>query len=364
MIDFITNLLGPLFTIVLVVLLVRAFLGIRGRVVEGPECRGCGYNRTGLPNESPCPECGAEQKYPGSVLHIRKRRTARSAKRIAVDLLMIVGVVGLAYGLVKLDDYRLGYYRGFIDDVRDGDLAAMRAHLDRYPELAEGRFRYDGDVNDPGGPLVYAVHSDSPDKKKMIELLLDHGADPSVPRFAGALRYAIETNDHALAVLLFDKGLFLEASESGDNTDLLEYAAGRRGCDLPIIKLMLAHGAAPNRYAHRPPIAEALFRRDKEQVIDALLDAGADPNLEDHQGYTPIFIAVQHGRVDGVKLMIDAGADLNVLYADRMSPLDQAYLYIDSGSHRGQDHEAIAKLLEAHGAKRAEQIKQDIDATP
>ena len=63
MIEFITNLLGPLFAFSLLLLAVRAYLGMRGRVIKTPECKRCGYNRTGLPNESDCPECGAEKEY-------------------------------------------------------------------------------------------------------------------------------------------------------------------------------------------------------------------------------------------------------------------------------------------------------------
>lgn len=181
MIDFLTSLLGPAFTIALLALGVRAWAGIRGRKVVGPECKSCGYSREGIPNETPCPECGKKQKYPGSILHISKSKIVRSPKRIATDLSLIVMVIGIAYGSIKLDDYRLNYYNGFREAIQNGQLQVVESYLDHYPELAEGRFRYVSGFNDAGGPLFLSIYSSSPNKELLIELLLQHGADPNLP---------------------------------------------------------------------------------------------------------------------------------------------------------------------------------------
>ena len=179
MIDYITGLLGPIFTIALLALGFRAWLGIRGQRITGRQCKDCGYSRVGISIETPCPECGMKQKYPGSILHIRKRKTVRNYKRIAADLLIIVAVIGIAYGSIKLDDYRLGYYNRFVESVRNGDLQTVEHYLDRYPELAEGRFRYVSQFNDSGGPLTYAINSNSQKKAELITLLLLNGANPN-----------------------------------------------------------------------------------------------------------------------------------------------------------------------------------------
>lgn len=48
----------------------------------------------------------------------------------------------------------------------------------------------------------------------------------------------------------------------------------------PLVSLLIAHGANPNRLNDRgqSPLAGAVFKSEKE-VIQALLDGGADPDL-------------------------------------------------------------------------------------
>ncbi len=40
-----------------------------------------------------------------------------------------------------------------------------------------------------------------------------------------------------------------------------------------------------------------------------LLDAGADPNATDYEGWTPLYLAVYNGRTEFAKLLLEAGAD-------------------------------------------------------
>lgn len=306
MIDFLTGLLGPLFTIALLTLSLRAWLGISGKRITGPECKACGYCRVGISNETPCPECGKEQKYPGSILHIRKRKTVRSPMRIATDLLLIVLVIGVAYATIKLDDYRLNYYQGFADAIRDGDTQAVTDYLNRYPELAKGRFRYANNINDPSGPLVYATHADPQDVKAMVALLLKHGADPNASQHGSAFRFAIDTDDLKLAQILVNAGFTIDP-----DVDWLRLAVKHGWQNVKMVQYLLDQGMDPNHSDGIAPLQVAMNRRDNLLVMRMLLDAGADPNLPNKNGYTTLMYAVTGKRVDCVRLLLDVGADVN-----------------------------------------------------
>lgn len=322
--EYITDMLGPLFTIALAVLSVRLWRGVRGRVVTGPECRACGYSRVGLPHSVPCPECGTEQKYPGSVLHIRKRKTVRNSKRITIDSLLMLSVIAIAYGSIKLDDYRLGYYPEFIDAVRAGNLTKVEDYLNHYPELARGRFRYNTGLNNPGGPLVTAAYSQNKNAKEMVVLLLEHGADPNAPIYKEPFRFAMQHSDLELAEKLFEAGLNLSTDPQTSKTDMLGLAVGIYNCDLPFIELMLLNGADPNQHNGRPAITSANDHTNSTAVIKLLLDYDADPNRLDNNGLPPIYQCILRCDPPAAQALIDAEADLRFSHPDYGTPLRYA----------------------------------------
>lgn len=65
----------------------------------------------------------------------------------------------------------------------------------------------------------------------------------------------------------------------------------------PLVKLLLSHGADPNRLNDRgqSPLAGAVFKNE-ESVIEALLEGGADPDI----GEPSALDAVGIFKLDGV----------------------------------------------------------------
>jgi hypothetical protein len=70
-------------------------------------------------------------------------------------------------------------------------------------------------------------------------------------------------------------------------------------------------------------------------VVDALLEAGADPAARDEAGYTPLLLAAERGDLDVVKRLLRAGADPGSECGD-VSPL--------AAARRGPHHRVVALL--------------------
>jgi ankyrin repeat protein len=61
------------------------------------------------------------------------------------------------------------------------------------------------------------------------------------------------------------------------------------------------------------------------QEMKRLIDAGADPNAQDDNGWTPLHIAAQESSLDAVRLLLDAGANPNVRNSGGQTPLSPAF---------------------------------------
>jgi ankyrin repeat protein len=113
------------------------------------------------------------------------------------------------------------------------------------------------------------------------------------------------------------------------------HSAAKRG-DVQAVRKLLAEGsdlAALNKDSK--PVLWMAVRGGNIEVVRLLLDAGADPSLQDprvgtplHLAYrldeTPIWQAVRRRRVSVVRLLLDRGADPNHVWADGSTVLHMA----------------------------------------
>jgi uncharacterized protein len=77
------------------------------------------------------------------------------------------------------------------------------------------------------------------------------------------------------------------------------------------------------------PLHVAAIRGDVA-MIRALLDAGAEINVNGELGYTPLHEAVEQGHAEAVRVLVERGASKDVLTEDGQSPLETAALSGDA----------------------------------
>lgn len=93
------------------------------------------------------------------------------------------------------------------------------------------------------------------------------------------------------------------------NQKLIEAAKAN---DTATTKSLLASGADPNALdAKKTPVLLLAITQD-DAVADALLKAGAKPDLTDSMGVTPLMQAAWYGKVATVKALLDHGANPNL----------------------------------------------------
>jgi ankyrin repeat protein len=190
-----------------------------------------------------------------------------------------------------------------------GDTALMRAALDADVEMMHVLVESGADVQlrgqDGTAPLLRTTH----DLEKM-RLLLDRGAP--VDDFVMVAAASVPGSRGALELLLAHGG---NARGAMPVYTALMAAAGHG--DLDAVKCLLEHGA--NVKAKTPTGFTALIGAalsGNAKVVALLLERGADPNavckLERGILQTPAGVAASMGHADCLRLLMAAGADVNV----------------------------------------------------
>ena len=203
--------------------------------------------------------------------------------------------------------------------VEHGHLEAARCLLDNGAPVNER----DGTNQ---APLHYALARTS---APLVALLLERGANAADPRRDGELpiQAAAKAGASDLAKLLLDHKANPSATGPDGRTPLhIAVAAG----NLDLAKLVIGYKAALNArdgtgvaplhlaidgYVSGTLDASSGVDRSAAfgQMVQMLLDAGADPNLASDAGRLPLQQAVAGGSATMAKLLLDKGANVNAV---------------------------------------------------
>lgn len=186
-------------------------------------------------------------------------------------------------------------------------------------------------------PLYFAA---TENRLPMVRLLLKYHADPDDLQTEGqSMLFHILTETNILAALL-EAGAKADVSRP-DGWTLLAAAVDRR--NVTAVRLLLQSKADPNRLQMNGP--SILFSALSEtNILEALLDAGAnvDPAAKDDSNWTPLGAAARNNNVAAVKILLEHGANPNVRNANGATPLH--------GAVYGPADRAVFELLLAYHA--------------
>jgi uncharacterized protein len=213
---------------------------------------------------------------------------------------------------------------GLVKAVHSGDLQTVRALL-----------KSGADVNARSGdgstPLLAAAHAGRVDvaralvaAKAAVDVANDFGVTP--------LLAASRNGDAAMVEVLLRAGADPSRAHPEGETPLL--SAARAG-SVPTLRLLLARGADVNA-AEKFQQTTALMWAAAEghlDVVDLLLEAGADPNRQGHVtslatrhnadhptgGFTALMFAARSGNEALVRRLLARGANLNLKNGDSAS---------------------------------------------
>jgi ankyrin repeat protein len=231
-----------------------------------------------------------------------------------------------------------------------GDIDRVRDLLRQDPSLANKVGAYEGYYLGAGAPLSNAAAAGRMD---IVQLLLDHGADPNLPEEqvaprGKALYSAVYHGHYEIAKLLLEHGAFPNppVESSGDAL----WISQQWRPDKRMEQLLLSFGAQPTKghadedwtddaqnWLLISPLHQAARKGDVAQA-KKLLDAGADLSARDeHLSSTPLGWAAKFGQVEMVKFLLERGAP-------KIHPDDPPWATPMAWAQK-RGHDAIASLL-------------------
>jgi len=180
---------------------------------------------------------------------------------------------------------------------------------------------------------------------------IDKVVPSSYGRGATVLQLAARYNELEVLQGLLQAGADPNAKQNSNNMDQTALHEAVRLGYLEVVKALIAKGAdtnQPDKYGNTPFHLAAIH--DKVKVLQALLEAGADPNAKNSKtGLTALHEAVEEGHLEVIKELIAKGADINQTDNKGNTPLHTAVSITFSSlpmGASGEDLEArIDKVL-------------------
>lgn len=242
-------------------------------------------------------------------------------------------LIGAGADVNASDRFNNGVPLGKAVDIADPEdrYAAVKVLIDAGANVNVGNYRT---------PLMEAV---SKEDVRLVELLIAWGADVNSQDIDASNAYSLaaELGNQKVKQILLAAGADPAVGVAKYKKVYGEHAFFQAAADgrVDVVEAMLGNGTATVNMTNASKVT-ALMRAHDEPVVDALLRAGADVNLQDDRGFTALMWALEIGRIGIVKKLIAAGADVNLRRNDGKALIDLI------------DNNEFETLLIAAGANR------------
>jgi len=180
-------------------------------------------------------------------------------------------------------------------------------------------------------PLIWAVNNNNPE---IIRILLGKGANPNIQNRNGhtPLIWAARNNKPEIVRILLDKGADPNIA-GNDRYTPLDWATshGTQAIINLIIKAKEKLDCTCNQ-----DLLKAVKANDENEVRRLLNEPYINTNVKDEKGYTPLILAVRNNNPEIVQILLNNGADPDIPDEDDWTPLYWA---------AEKDNEAIINLI-------------------
>ena len=237
---------------------------------------------------------------------------------------------------LRTTDPRTRAHRALLIAAGQGDVTRVTELLDAHPDILNLRGNLEGHTGRRSALHFAVAH------EEVVRLLLERGADPNIRDDgdnACPLHFVAENQNLAIMKLLVEHGA--DPIGAGDLHEL-EVIGWATAWDYvtvnsEIVEYLLSHGARHNIFS-----AVAVGNADAVRTIVEGSPADLDKPMDrTNHRRRPLHLAVIKRQPGVLKALLDLGAQRDVEDAAGLTPLDQAAL---------RDEQAMVKMLIEHGA--------------
>jgi len=252
-------------------------------------------------------------------------------------------------------------------EPRRGQTALMWAAAEGQEAVIRGLVDLGAKVNTTSStgfsPLVFAIlKGDGPSVRALLAANAD--ANMALPSGTRPLLIALANNRSDAAMALIEGGALVTSQEERTGMTPLHLAA-QQG-NLKAVNALLARKAEPNARTKRTPPPSTPWtgdgprplvgeqtplmlaaRRDHEEVMRALVAAGADPALRAQDGTTLLMAAATSAKPKTVRYAFELDPHVDVLTEDKTSVM---HLAVTLGNRTQPQVVEIVQFLADHGA--------------